>query len=193
MMDQVVLHHWATDPASEFLGFEDMASYSCALYVAPEFSQMIFRDMYGAGVPILAPEMDWHSRLLRHMFASWGQMHSEHDIGRVPPDDLRGGPSEELRAARAVVEAADSWPFPPFYEPRRNTPEHLAFWLPLAEVYRFPHVLFFRSLVNFLELAAQADLAEQSSKIQEHGRKITANMHRFYRESLRQLLSAANI
>lgn len=188
MTGQVLLHHWATDPASEFLGFEDMASYSCALYVAPEFSQMIFRDMYGAGVPILAPDMDWHLRLLRHMFASWGQMHSEHDIGRLPPVGSKEGCSERVEASRAIASVADSWPFPPFYEPRRNSPEHLAFWLPLGEVYRFPHVLFFSSLVSFLKLVAEADLVAQSSKVQEHGRRITANVHRFYRESLRQLV-----
>ena len=40
-------------------------------------------DVYGIGLPILAPELRWHQRLLQHMFSSWGQMHSEHDVGRM--------------------------------------------------------------------------------------------------------------
>ena len=95
-----------------------------ALYVAPEFSQLLLReswsgisfdqfpivlicspwfleyrttmkftgenlecwlpeDVYGIGLPILAPEITWHQRLLQHMFASWGQLHNEHDVGRM--------------------------------------------------------------------------------------------------------------
>ncbi|CAE7902468.1 unnamed protein product, partial [Symbiodinium microadriaticum] len=76
-------NHWAFEgKRNSFLNFEEMASHSCAVYVAPEFSQLLLRDIYGIGLPILAPNLEWHRRLLQHIFASWGQLHSEHDIGR---------------------------------------------------------------------------------------------------------------
>ncbi|CAE7506344.1 unnamed protein product [Symbiodinium sp. KB8] len=79
-------NHWAFEgKRNSFLNFEEMASHSCAVYVAPEFSQLLLRDIYGIGLPILAPNLEWHRRLLQHIFASWGQLHSEHDIGRHRP------------------------------------------------------------------------------------------------------------
>eukprot|EP00931_Biecheleriopsis_adriatica_P005330 TRINITY_DN106856_c0_g1_i1.p1 TRINITY_DN106856_c0_g1~~TRINITY_DN106856_c0_g1_i1.p1 ORF type:complete len:707 (+),score=149.08 TRINITY_DN106856_c0_g1_i1:70-2190(+) len=186
-------NHWASekgDHAAQFLDFEAMAAHSCALYVAPEFVQLMLRDLYGAGVPILHPDQRWHQRLLQHMFASWGQLHTEHDIGRVPVTEGSGDRAEQEERARRVAAAAGSWPYPPFYEPKQHPPEHLAYWLPLAEVHRFPHVLKFSSLIELLEMVRETDMGAQSLKMQEQSRRVAANVRRFYRESVRQLLAA---
>lgn len=38
-------NHWGFE-SREFLNFAAMASHSCALYVAPEFSQLLLRDSW---------------------------------------------------------------------------------------------------------------------------------------------------
>lgn len=155
-----------------------MASYSCALYVAPEFSQLLLRDVYGIGLPILAPEITWHQRLLQHMFASWGQLHNEHDVGRM---SRPSGRQEE------VFMAAQHWQFPPFYNPSEHPPEHLKFWLPLAEVHRFPHIVYFTSLTEMIQLVQSLDLNAVSLRMQAQSRIIAANVRRFYRNALQEL------
>lgn len=155
-----------------------MASYSCALYVAPEFSQLLLRDVYGIGLPILAPEITWHQRLLQHMFASWGQLHNEHDVGRM---SRPSGRQEE------VFMAAQNWQFPPFYNPSEHPPEHLKFWLPLAEVHRFPHIVYFTSLTEMIQLVQSLDLNAVSLRMQAQSRIIAANVRRFYRNALQEL------
>ncbi|CAL1151451.1 unnamed protein product [Cladocopium goreaui] len=176
-------HHWGSenkiDPkATSFLNFATMASYSCALYVAPEFSQLLLRDVYGIGLPILAPEITWHQRLLQHMFASWGQLHNEHDVGRM---SRPSGRQEE------VFMAAQHWQFPPFYNPSEHPPEHLKFWLPLAEVHRFPHIVYFTSLTEMIQLVQSLDLNAVSLRMQAQSRIIAANVRRFYRNALQEL------
>ncbi|CAE7261873.1 unnamed protein product [Symbiodinium sp. CCMP2456] len=179
--------HWAFEgKRNTFLNFEEMASHSCAVYVAPEFSQLLLRDIYGIGLPILAPNLEWHRRLLQHIFASWGQLHSEHDIGRHRPPEARSAEAQ----SHQIFDAAGQWPFPPFYNPLEHPLERLRFWLPLAEVHRYPNILYFRSLTELLELAETSNFERQSAEIQAHGRIITANVRAFYRRALAQLISA---
>ncbi|CAJ1347069.1 unnamed protein product [Effrenium voratum] len=173
-------NHWGFE-SREFLSFAAMASHSCALYVAPEFSQLLLRDVYGIGLPMFAPTFAWHLRLLQHMFASWGQLHTEHDIGRRWEDKL------EQKEGPGIFQA-DLWPFGPFYNPAEHTPEHLAFWMPLAEVHRYPHMLYFASLTELLHSIETVDLGLQSLRMQEQNRIIAANVRRFYRQALQQML-----
>eukprot|EP00913_Durusdinium_trenchii_P004346 g4029.t1 len=132
-------HFWGTETTKVFLNFATMASYSCAVY-----------DVYGIGLPVLAPEILWHQRLLQHMFASWGQLHNEHDVGRRPPESKQqdqDGPSARAHASS-------------------HPPEHLKFWLPLAEVHRWPHVVPFASLTELLRLVETVDLRAVSARMQ---------------------------
>ncbi|CAK9040791.1 unnamed protein product [Durusdinium trenchii] len=175
-------HFWGTETTKVFLNFATMASYSCAVYVAPEFSQLLLRDVYGIGLPVLAPEILWHQRLLQHMFASWGQLHNEHDVGRRPPESKQ-------QDQAAVFHAADTWKFPPFYNPLEHPPEHLKFWLPLAEVHRWPHVVPFASLTELLRLVETVDLRAVSARMQVESRRIAANCRSFYRQSLLHLIN----
>lgn len=83
--------------------------------------------------------------------------------------------------------AAQHWQFPPFYNPSEHPPEHLKFWLPLAEVHRFPHIVYFTSLTEMIQLVQSLDLNAVSLRMQAQSRIIAANVRRFYRNALQEL------
>jgi len=176
--------------------FESMSRHLCALFVPAELSQIKFRDMYFIGLPMLVPDDAWLLRVLRHMFVAWGQLHAEHAHGRLQPRPSAGSqPAVEPAAVRTrtmerVTAAADAWPHAPFYDPTRDRLARLAYWLPLADVKRYPHVVQFSSLGDLLGLIGSTDWAAVSAGMRVHSVRIVAgNVQRYYRQSLASLLS----
>ncbi|CAE8639027.1 unnamed protein product [Polarella glacialis] len=176
---QVVFSGWSAGQPY-FHSFSKMASHTAILYVPDDFSQIRFRDMYNIGVPLLAPDEEYHRQLLLHMFSSWGQLHAEHDAGRLQPPVGTFGVSATKRAERVhmVMAEADRWQHAPFYEPKLHPRSSLPFWLPLADVHRYPHVSKFSSLTGLLMLVEGTDWEDKSLQMQRHTQLVTKTSSR---------------
>jgi len=164
--------------------FEAMAQHTCALYVPAEISQIKFRDAYSMGLPMIAPQDLWMLRLLRDMYAKWGQLHSEYG-DRLDPTFAS---SRDAREADKVQGFTSAWPHEPFYD-QKNSPARLEYWFPLADHLRYPHSVKFESLPDLLDVVANTAWREVSVKMRGHFLRVLANVDSFYRESLASLLA----
>merc|ERR1711971_365745 len=171
--------------------FDDIAKHTYALDVPAELSQLKFRDVYSMGLPVLIPDDPWMAQLLRFMYKSWGQIHAE--VGdRHLPDATAMDREAPVHAddIDAVQAATKTWPHPPFYDPSRDPPSRLMYWLSLADFKRYPHVVRFSSLPTLLELVVTTRWAEVSVRMRAHFRRVVANVQRFFQQALTKLVLA---
>ncbi|CAK9060163.1 unnamed protein product, partial [Durusdinium trenchii] len=132
--DFSVPEHGPQEP--KWRSLDEMARHTCALDVPAELSQLKVRDVMSIGLPLMSPERAWILRLLHDMYRGWGQLHVEYSSERTPRIEK------------------DDWPHAPFYDPKVDPISRLSYWLPLADHFRYPHVLHFASLPEMLHMAA---------------------------------------
>eukprot|EP00913_Durusdinium_trenchii_P032169 g30122.t1 len=112
---------------------------------------------------------------LHDMYRGWGQLHVEYSSERTPRIEK------------------DDWPHAPFYDPKVDPISRLSYWLPLADHFRYPHVLHFASLPEMLHMVHHTNWADVSVKLRAHNRKVIINSEQFYRRSLLELIVTSYI
>eukprot|EP00435_Cladocopium_sp_Y103_P016410 s20_g4.t1 len=93
---------------------------------------------------------------LHDMYRGWGQLHVEYSS---PRSSLTEG----------------DWPHAPFYDPKVDTISRLAYWLELAEHFRFPEIRHFASLPEMIHLVLHTSWAEVSIQTRAHHRRVVLN------------------
>ncbi|CAK9060165.1 unnamed protein product, partial [Durusdinium trenchii] len=166
--DFSVPEHGPQEP--KWRSLDEMARHTCALDVPAELSQLKVRDVMSIGLPLMSPERAWILRLLHDMYRGWGQLHVEYSSERTPRIEK------------------DDWPHAPFYDPKVDPISRLSYWLPLADHFRYPHVLHFASLPEMLHMVHHTNWADVSVKLRAHNRKVIINSEQFYRRSLLELI-----
>eukprot|EP00929_Paragymnodinium_shiwhaense_P044505 TRINITY_DN22822_c0_g1_i1.p1 TRINITY_DN22822_c0_g1~~TRINITY_DN22822_c0_g1_i1.p1 ORF type:complete len:473 (-),score=74.95 TRINITY_DN22822_c0_g1_i1:580-1998(-) len=190
-MDSFLGGSLSTDAAKiSFLTWPEQARCTAALYIPSEFSQVKFREFYSMGVPLLVPSSDWLLRGFRFMYRQWGQLHVsyKHQLKACSPTN------DGACLSPAALEVLDGWPFgAPFLDMEKDPPRKMPFWMSLADVERYSHLLRFDSL------AALADCLQSWTWEEGHARSVlmqrhfagtvVANVLRYYRGALGRLLS----